>query len=97
MYAPHMMADPAEFLTLNGTVPRTTGIFSAASGIESTTLVLVTGLDLFFNRATPSGGFDLLASDFNRPLLLLTVVGMAVATALLRHFSRGKALSLMWA
>ena len=39
-------------------------VFVGPAVIESTTLVLAAGVDLFFTRATPSKTFDLLAVSF---------------------------------
>jgi len=45
-------------------------VFVHPAVIESTTLVLAVGVDLFYTRATPSKTFDLLAADFNHPFLV---------------------------
>ena len=86
-----------KFITVNQTVPNLHLLHSAPSGIESTSLVLSAGLDLHFNRVTPSEGFDLLSSDFNRPLLTLILLLLTVATVVLRYFARKKTLAQGWA
>jgi len=48
------------------------------------------------NRWTPSKGFDMLASDFNKPLLTLILVGMGVAVLVLRQMNQRRLLALGW-
>jgi len=47
-YAPEIPILPEWFLSYNLTVERITGIYCAPSALESTSLVLTTGLDIFF-------------------------------------------------
>ena len=84
-------------MTLNASIPNIQTIAAAASGLESSSLVLTVGLDIFFNRVMPSDGFDVLASDFNHPLLILTLLGLLIATVALRHMTRAKKLAQGWA
>lgn len=52
-------------------------------------------LTIFFS-ATPSKGFDMLASDFNKPLLALIVGGMGFIVLLLRNYHTSKLLRTNW-
>ena len=45
-------------------LPNVRGIQTAPTFVESTSMVLVYGLDLFFTRVTPSQTFDLLNDEF---------------------------------
>ena len=66
--------------------------------LESTSLVLVFGgLDVFFSRISPSQGFDVLASDFNYPLLILLLVVLALAVFGLRRVHVAKTIKQSWA
>ena len=67
-YHPFLFPDSRQFVTLNQTVFGLDRVFVTPAIIESTTLVLATGLDVFFMRATPSkvGRFLIIA-----PLLLI--------------------------
>jgi hypothetical protein len=47
-------------------------------------------------RATPSKGFDLLASDFNKPLLALIVGGMGLVVLLLKNYNTKRILRKQW-
>ena len=71
-------------------------IHSCPSGLESTSLVLACGLDLFFARVQPSRQFDLLAEDFDYPLVAAVVLGLVATTFVLRHFSARKSLQALW-
>jgi ER membrane protein complex subunit 1 len=56
---------PPQVLSYNRTVEGLTAIHSVPATLESTSLVLATGLDVWFTRAHPSKTFDLLSDDFN--------------------------------
>ena len=72
------------------------GIVSFPTRLESTSLVFAHGLDLFFTRTSPSQSFDVLGEKFNRPLLILTVLSLTVATFLARNFSVQRDLARKW-
>ena len=84
-------------LTHNRTLARPRAVHAAPATLESTSLVLVTGVDLFATHAAPSKRFDVLAEDFNKPLLLLLVGGLAVALVVVRHAEKKKKLASAWA
>lgn len=71
-------------------------IITAPSLLESTSLVLAVGTDLFHTRVAPSGTFDVLSENFNKVQLVLTVVGLAVAIAVTRPMVRRKKLRERW-
>ncbi|GAB5368087.1 hypothetical protein AAMO2058_001288000 [Amorphochlora amoebiformis] len=95
-YHPVVVLDPKGFPTYNKTVANIKAVASADTFLESTTLVLAYGTDLFFARVTPSGAFDLLSSDFNRPFLTATVTLVAVLLGLTYRWSRQKKLDVLW-
>jgi hypothetical protein len=53
-------------------------IISIPSMMESTSLIITYGLDIYFTRDTPSGTFDMLNEDFSKSTLLLTIVGLTI-------------------
>ena len=66
--------------------------------LESTSLVLIYGgHDLFFSRLRPSEGFDVLASDFNYPLLIFLLVVLAGCVLALKRAHAEKSLKQSWA
>ncbi len=62
-------------------------IGSTSTELESTSLVLAYGVDLFFTRRMPSKEFDVLSENFGRKSLLLTIFGLFVSI----HFAKGMA------
>ena len=53
-YHPFLYPDTRQYVTLNQTVMGLDRCFVTPAIIESTALVLATGVDVFFMRATPS-------------------------------------------
>jgi hypothetical protein len=97
-YNAFLFLHPFTCLTSNHSLPiaRNSGIAATATYLESTTLVLSYGLDLFLTRTAPSQGFDILPSDFNHPLLIIIIVGMAFAVYALKKMVKAKVLRESW-
>ena len=53
-------------------------IITSPTGLESTSLLLVTGLDLYLTRRTPSKTFDLLSEEFSKGMLVTTILAVVV-------------------
>lgn len=70
--------------------------FFSSSGLESTSLVFVYGLDLFYTRVTPSGTFDILKDDFDYVLIALVMVVLVVASVLCKRIWRYSSLKQAW-
>ncbi|CAB3236109.1 unnamed protein product [Arctia plantaginis] len=88
---------PAEArLNYNRTVARPERVYTAPAGLESTSLVLVTGLDLFYTRVAPSKTFDLLKDDFDYYLITIVLGALIVATYSTKYFASRKMLKLAW-
>ena len=51
--------------------------------MESTSLVLAYGIDIFGTRVTPSAAFDILGKAFNKLSLVATVAALAVGVFVL--------------
>ncbi|RKO82803.1 hypothetical protein BDK51DRAFT_28737, partial [Blyttiomyces helicus] len=60
-------------------VPGITRILSTPTSLESTSLVVAYGLDVFFVRRAPSKAFDVLSEDFNHVALVATIAVLIVA------------------
>ena len=96
-YNPFLQLPPQSAATINGTISRLTGIScSPTMALESISLVFAFGLDLFFTRVSPSKGFDMLSSEFNRPLLTLILSVMLVIVLILRKMNRNKVINKAW-
>lgn len=68
----------------------------APTGLESTTHLVVSGVDLFYVQHSFGKAFDLLDTDFSKPLLLLFVVGLAVLSLISRILVKWKVLKMAW-
>lgn len=71
-------------------------IVTAPTLLESTSLVLAYGLDLFLTRVAPSGTFDVLSEDFNKVQLVLTIIGLAIAIVVTKPMVQRKRLRERW-
>jgi ER membrane protein complex subunit 1 len=63
-------------------------VFATSTLLESTSLVVTFGIDLFAARVAPSKTFDILSEDFNKVQLILTLVGLLVALSIVRPIVR---------
>lgn len=59
-------------------------ILSSPTLLESTSLILAYGHDIFFTYVTPSNSFDVLNPSFNKLQLLLTILSLIVGLFVLR-------------
>lgn len=71
-------------------------ITTEPTGLESSCHVVVSGLDLFYVRSSSGKPFDLLNSDFNKPLLVTLVCGFAALSIVVRYFVSRKAVNSAW-
>ncbi|KAM3959763.1 ER membrane protein complex subunit 1 [Aphomia sociella] len=94
--APELPLPADAALSYNRSVARARGLHAAPAGIESTCLVLATGLDLFYTRVAPSKTFDLLKDDFDYYLITVVLAGLVVATYSTKYFASRKMLKMAW-
>lgn len=71
-------------------------VVTAPTALESTSLAVALGEDVFFTRVAPLGSFDILSSDFNCGFLVLTVIVLALVTMALKKLTKSKTLSKYW-
>ena len=71
-------------------------IATEPASLESTTLTVVFGLDLFFTRIQPSKTFDLLPDDFPYAMLVLVTVALLVGSFVLRRIDERKSVRQKW-
>jgi outer membrane protein assembly factor BamB len=95
-YYPRLYFPPPTYVTYNKTIHRLQNIVTSGSSLESTTLVLAVGLDLFFTRISPAEAYDILTSDFNYPALILTITVLCVATFVTSRMIRRKDTLRAW-
>lgn len=75
-YSPSLEIDPRSMLSHEFDVIGVEKIITTPALVESTSLILAYGIDVFGTRVTPSGMFDILGKGFNKPTLILTVVAL---------------------
>jgi hypothetical protein len=82
-YNPALEIDPRSILSHEFDVIGVQKIITTPAFVESTSLILAFGVDVFGTRVTPSGTFDILGKSFNKPTLILTVVALFVGVLFL--------------
>ncbi len=78
------------------TLARPTGITSAPTVLESTSLVFAYGLDLFCTRVTPAKAFDALNDDFNFVALIGATALLGIATLGSGWYAKRQSLVKTW-
>ncbi|XP_045520266.1 ER membrane protein complex subunit 1 isoform X1 [Pieris brassicae] len=95
-YAPEVPLPSEASLNYNQTTHRVRAIYTAPSGLESTSLVLATGLDIFYTRVAPSKTFDLLKDDFDYHLITIVLGALIIASYSTKYFASRKMLKQAW-
>ena len=95
-YLPELKLPPESILNYNQSVTGAKGIITAPTGLESTSVVFVHGLDLYCTSVTPSKGFDLLKDDFDYYVITSVLMGLVIASYATRKLSQNKALKQAW-
>ena len=95
-YVSFIQQNPRDILSYHREVAGSQSIVSAPSILESTSIIVAYGLDIFCSRRAPSKTFDLLSQDFNSVNLIVTMIGLAIAIYVLRYFNQRRVLSNAW-
>nr|CAD7428539.1 unnamed protein product [Timema monikensis] len=95
-YMPELPIPSESIINYNQTLMRIQGIHTSPSGLESTSLVLVYGLDLFYTRVAPSKTFDVLKEDFDYFLITVVLTALLLASYVTKKLSSKKALKQAW-
>lgn len=95
-YMPEIPLPPEASINYNQTLHRVRGIQVAPARLESTSHVLVHGLDLFYTRVAPSKTFDVLKEDFDHRLIMLVLGGLILVSYVTKKLASRKALRLAW-
>ena len=96
-YAPVLPHVPEALLSHAYPVAGLARLAAAPALLESTSLVLAFGLDLFCTRAVqPSGAFDLLGDGFNKIQLVGTLAALSVGVLVAAPAVARKALRAKW-
>ena len=95
-YEPLIAVEPRWTLSHTLEIVGVAALASTSTLLESSSIVIAYGQDLFSAIALPSGQFDVLSSDFNKPQLILTLIALAAGIAITRPIVRQKALRARW-
>lgn len=95
-YMPELPLSAEHIVNYNQSVARVAGFATAASGLESTCLVVAYGLDLFYTRVAPSKTFDILKDDFDHVLISVVLMLLILVSYVSKRFSSRKALRAAW-
>ena len=96
-YEPYIPSDPRRTISHKYQILGAKHLTSSPALVESTSLLLAHGLDLFFSRGvTPSGTFDILTDGFNKVQLLLTLAVLSAGIFVAKPAVQRKALRAKW-
>ncbi|KAF2896776.1 hypothetical protein ILUMI_09394 [Ignelater luminosus] len=95
-YIPELPLPSEATINYNQSLARIRGLQVAPARLESTCLVLVHGLDVYYTRVTPSKTFDLLKEDFDHWLIAIVLIGLTVASYVTKRLASRKALKQAW-
>ena len=95
-YMPEIPIQMDAIINYNQSVFRVSGIHSSPSGLESTCLVFVHGLDLFYTRVAPSKTFDVLKEDFDYYLIVIVLAALLIASYVTKKLASQKAQKQAW-
>jgi hypothetical protein len=95
-YIPYLHINPRHVISLNATIEGLAHVISVPSNLESTSLILGYGLDLFYTHDEPSQSFDILSSDFNSSFLVIILTGLFLAVIILKRKANKKVRNTSW-
>jgi len=95
-YTPELPIPPIGIVSYNQTISRARGIATSPAGLESTSLVLVHGMDLFFTRIHPSKMFDVLKDDFDYFFISSVLFGLVAASFVFQQLAVNKTIKRAW-
>ncbi|KAJ1507090.1 hypothetical protein HMI55_000904 [Coelomomyces lativittatus] len=94
-YEPVLPLDDKHVLS-KGLLVKTHRIITHPTELESTSIILAYGHDLFWTSITPSGSFDKLSSNFPKMGLMATCLGLFISVIFSRYMLRRKQLNIQW-
>jgi hypothetical protein len=94
-YGP-IIYDPKEILSYYKPVLGVETIKAVPTELESTTIILCFGLDIFITKRKPSGGFDTLNDSFSYVQLLGTMIALLIGSVVVKRLADRKELVDAW-
>jgi len=95
-YIPELPVPHESILNYNQSVLGVRGLTASPSGLESTVIVFVHGLDLYGTRIAPSKGFDLIKDDFEHLMIAGVLAFLVAASFGTRKLAQRKMLNQAW-
>ncbi|KAI3646617.1 hypothetical protein MP228_009545 [Amoeboaphelidium protococcarum] len=96
VYAPLIPDNPQNYLSHNLRLEGIRKIVCGHTDLESTSIVVAYGTDMFKTLVTPSKVFDVLGPEFSKSSLLLTMLVLAVGTVAAKQYASRRKLYLEW-
>lgn len=95
-YMPEIPIHMNTIINYNQSIFRVLGIHTSPSGLESTCLVFVHGLDIFYTRVAPSKTFDVLKEDFDYYFIVIVLAALLIASYVTKKFASQKTQKQAW-
>merc|ERR1711918_175887 len=95
-YSALLPAITTNILSYNHSIANLRSIRTVPADLESTSLVMAYGVDIFFIRVNPSKAFDVLNDDFNFVGLALTIVVLSILAIICCWVVKRKDLEFAW-
>ncbi|CAG8580961.1 4772_t:CDS:10 [Paraglomus occultum] len=95
-YDPAIPDNRKSMLSYYLTVAGIRHITTSPALLESTSLVLAYGLDIWFTREAPSKTFDVLSEDFSKETLVTTIVALLIGIAVTRPIVNRRKINARW-
>ncbi|KAL4149129.1 hypothetical protein QTP88_003140 [Uroleucon formosanum] len=95
-YIPELPMPSESMINYNKSLMRVDGIYTTPSSLESTCLVFVYGLDLFYTRVAPSKTFDVLKEDFDYLVIIIVTTILLISAYVTKNLASQKALKQAW-
>ncbi|KAH9504429.1 DUF1620 super, partial [Bulinus truncatus] len=95
-YVPEIPLSTEALINYNRSVFNVDGVFTSPAGLESTSLVFVYGIDIFYTRVMPSRMFDVLKEDFDYLFIGSVLALMIIFSFITQKLAAHKALKRAW-
>ena len=95
-YMPELPRPNELIINYNMSVYNIRGIHTAPAGLESHSMILCYGLDMFYTRVMPSKMFDVLKEDFDYLFIGSVTFGMILISLITKKLASRKALNRAW-
>ncbi|KAK2577572.1 hypothetical protein KPH14_012733 [Odynerus spinipes] len=95
-YMPEIPIHMDTIINYNQSIFRVLGVHTSPSGLESTCLVFVYGLDMFYTQVAPSKTFDVLKEDFDYYLIVVVLAALLISSYVTKKLASQKAQKQAW-